>query len=405
MVWTPFDYLAPLASLTPPSPAAMPRPAAALLLLWTLPFVWIGVVMSARRARDAGLPPWLAVAFFIPVLNYILMLTLAAMPSVPAAVRQPVAAAGAGPAPFDGQAAAAVLGGAGCAIGMVLIGVYTMKVYGLTLFLGAPFVLGLVTGWMANRDGSRGHGRNAVLTTLAVILAALALIGLALEGAVCLILSIPLALPLAYLGGAIGERIADQRRSWRGGMALLLILAPGGAAIDRARDHPAERVVLTSIVVNAPAPVVWRQVIAFDDITEAPEWYFRAGLAYPRRARIDGAGPGAVRYCEFSTGAFREPITEWIEPEKLAFDVTDQPPPVQEWSPYAHVYAPHLAGYFRTSHGEFRLTPLPGGRTRLEGRTWYTLRMAPAAYWNPIADAILHRIHQRVLRHIKSRAE
>ena len=162
---------------------------------------------------------------------------------------------------------------------------------------------------------------------------------------------------------------------------------------------------LTSIVVNAPPPAVWRHVIAFDDITEVPEWYFRAGLAYPRRARIDGAGPGAVRYCEFSTGAFREPITEWIEPAKLAFDVTDQPPPVQEWSPYAHVYAPHLAGYFRTSHGEFRLTPLPGGRTRLEGRTWYTLRMAPAAYWNPIADAILHRIHQRVLRHIKSRAE
>ena len=31
VVWTPFDYLAPLASLTRPSPVAMPRPAAALL--------------------------------------------------------------------------------------------------------------------------------------------------------------------------------------------------------------------------------------------------------------------------------------------------------------------------------------------------------------------------------------
>ena len=199
VVRTPSDYLAPLASLTLPSPGAMPRPAAALLLLWTLPFVWIGVAMSARRARDAGLPPWLAVAFFLPGLNYILILTLAVLPSVPPAVRQSIAAVEAAPAPFDRQELAAVLGGAGCAIGMVLVGVYALKVYGLTLFLGAPFALGLVTGWVANRDRARGRGRNAALPTLAVLLAAVALIGFALEGVVCLILSIPLALPLAYL--------------------------------------------------------------------------------------------------------------------------------------------------------------------------------------------------------------
>src|SRR6185436_9279818 len=168
---------------------------------------------------------------------------------------------------------------------------------------------------------------------------------------------------------------------------------------------PATRIVLSSIEVDAPPAAVWRHGIAFEDIAAPPEWYFRAGLAYPLRARIAGSGAGAIRYCEFSTGAFREPITEWTEPERLAFDVTDPTPPLEEWSPYSHVYAPHLAGYFRTSHGEFRLVPLAGGRTRLEGRTWYTLRMAPATYWNPIADAILHRIHQRVLRHIKATSE
>ena len=36
--------------------------------------------------------------------------------------------------------------------------------------------------------------------------------------------------------------------------------------------------------------------------------------------------------------------------------------------------------------GEFRLIPLPGGRTRLEGRTWYTLDMAPALVWGRRAD-------------------
>jgi hypothetical protein len=120
---------------------------------------------------------------------------------------------------------------------------------------------------------------------------------------------------------------------------------------------------------------------------------------------MDGSGVGAVRWCEFSTGTFREPVTVWDAPHVLAFDVTDQPPPLEEWSPYSRVHAPHLDGFFRTSHGEFRLVELPGGRTRLEGRTWYSLDMAPALYWTTIADTIVHAIHRRVLDHIKVQAE
>jgi hypothetical protein len=83
----------------------------------------------------------------------------------------------------------------------------------------------------------------------------------------------------------------------------------------------------------------------------------------------------------------------------------DRGPPLGEWSPYSRVHAPHLDGFFRTSHGEFRLVELAGGRTRLEGRTWYSLDMAPALYWTTIADTIVHAIHRRVLDHIKGEAE
>ena len=76
-----------------------------------------------------------------------------------------------------------------------------------------------------------------------------------------------------------------------------------------------------------------------------------------------------------------------------------------EWSPYADLHPPHLDGYFASKRGEFRLIALPNGRTRLEGSTWYELRMAPAAYWSIFATAIVERIHMRVLRHIKSVAE
>ncbi len=72
-----------------------------------------------------------------------------------------------------------------------------------------------------------------------------------------------------------------------------------------------------------------------------------------------------------------------------------------EWSPYRALHPPHLDSTMLSRRGEFRLIALPGGRTRLEGRTWYTLSLYPTAYWAPWADLLVHRIHERVLRHIE----
>jgi hypothetical protein len=150
---------------------------------------------------------------------------------------------------------------------------------------------------------------------------------------------------------------------------------------------------------------VWKHVVAFDDITEEPAWYFRGGIAYPLRATIAGTGVGAIRRCEFSTGAFVEPITAWDEPHRLAFDVTSQPPPLRELSIYNKVYAPHIDGYFTSSRGEFRLIPTASGGTRLEGHTWYSVAISPQGYWRVMSEVILHRIHRRVLDQVKREAE
>jgi hypothetical protein len=107
----------------------------------------------------------------------------------------------------------------------------------------------------------------------------------------------------------------------------------------------------------------------------------------------------------FSTGTFVEPITAWEPGRRLAFDVTEAPPPLRELTPFAGVAPPHLDGYLLSRRGEFRLVPLGDGRTRLEGSTWYELRLGPEAYWQVYSDWLIHRIHQRVLQHIRSEAE
>jgi uncharacterized protein YndB with AHSA1/START domain len=214
-------------------------------------------------------------------------------------------------------------------------------------------------------------------------------------------MALPLAIPLGMLGAMLGEAIAKERRaSSPVEAALLFLVLPLSGAIEARLQNPPLREVLTSIEIDAPPAQVWPHVLGFTDIDEPPQWFFRLGIAYPVRARLAGKGVGAVRHCEFSTGAFVEPITAWEEPRRLAFDVERQPPPMHEWSPYRHVHAQHLLDTLRSRRGEFRLVPLSGGRTRLEGRTFYQLSMEPQPYWSFFSDLLIHRIHQRVLAHI-----
>jgi hypothetical protein len=163
--------------------------------------------------------------------------------------------------------------------------------------------------------------------------------------------------------------------------------------------------VTTSLEIDAPPERVWQHVVSFAELPPPSEWIFRAGVAWPVRARIDGRGVGAVRYCEFSTGPFVEPITVWDEPHRLAFDVTRSPEPMREVNPFWNVRPPHLEGYLASERGEFRLEPLGRGRTRLVGTTWYRHHMYPDVYWGAWSDFVIHRIHGRVLRHIEALAE
>ena len=161
----------------------------------------------------------------------------------------------------------------------------------------------------------------------------------------------------------------------------------------------------TIVDIDAPPEVVWANVVRFEPLPEPKHWLFQAGIAAPLQARIDGEGVGAVRRCEFTTGAFVEPITVWDPPHRLAFDVVEQPPSMRELGLWAVVHAPHVEGTMESQRGEFLLTPLPGGRTRLQGTTWYTLEMAPAFYWTLWSDVVVHQIHQRVLAHIRRLSE
>lgn len=53
------------------------------LLAMSLPFIWMGVRLTVQRLRDAGIPLWFTLFFFIPLLNLLCFLILCILGSAP----------------------------------------------------------------------------------------------------------------------------------------------------------------------------------------------------------------------------------------------------------------------------------------------------------------------------------
>jgi uncharacterized membrane protein YhaH (DUF805 family) len=430
--WTPWRYVFPGELLSLENLPREDRNYYVTMAAIALPFVIIGVNLTYRRLRDAGLPVWLVPLFFLPLpFNVIFFLVLAAWPS-----RSAATAAALKELPGDAEPAkkellfidpetpgrfGALLPENDMACGAVAIlltipitlvlGILSVGVfsnYGWGLFVGIPFVMPMLAVMTYGQRKPRSVGACLSLGLSWLMTAFLALVIFAFEGVVCLVLLMPLAIPIVLAGALTGYLAQLVPWTLRSPGAFLLLLASLPTMIGAeglAQRTPPLFPVTTSVEVDAPPAVVWEHVVTFSELPPPDDWLFRTGVAYPVRATIEGRGPGAVRRCEFSTGAFVEPIEVWDEPRLLSFSVTSSPPPMKEWSPFADIHPPHLENYLVSRQGEFRLTPLPGGRTRLEGTTWYRHTMWPAAYWKIWSDGIIRRIHLQVLRHVKRLAE
>lgn len=294
--------------------------------------------------------------------------------------------------------------------------VYSAEVlghYGYGLYVALPFVVGMGAVLLAAGVEPVTPRYGLAIAIAAPLVGALLLLVTGFEGILCLVMASPLLLVLLLLGGAAAMLVNDIFKR-RGTSPKTRVMLVGGLSLSLFAGMTAEpallpeapaRMVRTSVVVEGPITEVWDSVVAFPPITAPPGGILGLGIAYPVAASIDGEGTGAVRRCTFTTGDFVEPITAWEPPHRLAFDVIENPAPMREWSPFANIEPPHLHGFLVSEKGQFRLESQADGTVLLEGTTWYRQHLWPNGYWGVISDRIIHRIHRRVLEHIKETVE
>lgn len=363
---------------------------------------WMLVALAFQRASDAGLGARIAAFAIAPIaqIGVILRLSLAPTRDTPA----PPAPTGVSERNWP-LAAQATLGGMAVTLATVALGTLVFGSYGYGVFVMSPFVIGMVTGVIANRKGDMGGRYTSRLVTGSLALGGAALILMAIEGIGCILMAAPLALGMGYLGGYLGRAIAihsqrPARQTLAGFTALPLVLL-GETLLAPETSFQTEN----TVEIAAPPSAVWQSLIDMGEITGPLPLAFRMGVAHPLRGRMIGEGVGAVRLGVFSTGTALECITEWEPGRKLAFTVLRDVPSMRELSPYEHVHAPHLIGYFFTKGTSFELLPGQNGGTRLIERTAHTLKLEPVLYWLPLTRLVVDQNNARVLAHIKSRAE
>jgi hypothetical protein len=296
-----------------------------------------------------------------------------------------------------------------CILGwaFVYLGTDVFRKYSFGLFIWLPLVLGATSTLILAHKNSitRKELRNNSYWTLLIFCFGLLLF--AWEGIICLIMAAPIGFLFTYLGFLIGHGLSKSKLNSNSPTAVVLLMlsVPSLMAFeDNINSNDDTRSVTTSIEINTSPETVWKNVVSFPQLKDPTEFIFKTGIAYPIDATISGQGVGAVRHCNFSTGSFVEPITTWDKPKLLNFSVDEQPEPMKEISFY-DIHPNHLHGYWISKQGQFKLTALPNGHTLLEGTTWYVNKIKPNFYWTIWSDYIVHKIHRRVLEHIKTQAE
>jgi hypothetical protein len=275
------------------------------------------------------------------------------------------------------------------------------------LVLG-PMVMGILTVRRAETSKPSAIWEWIVVPWLSVTLMMLMTALLNLEGVICIIMALPIALVCGSIGGIIGGLIG--RRSRLSGTATLCIailpfvLGP----IEANRHSPDQtRTVSSEIRIHATPRVIWRNIERVPAITPTelqPTWAQRIGFPRPIEATLSYEGVGGVRHATFERGLlFIETITAWEPERRLAFTIKADSAHIPATTLDEHVT---IGGsYFDVLDGEYRIEPIAGGDVILHLTSHQRLTTDFNGYAGLWTDGVMQSLQTNILRVIQHRCQ
>jgi hypothetical protein len=274
-----------------------------------------------------------------------------------------------------------------------------------------PGVIGFLTLWLAPYERVASWPYRIFMPWATTALAVLSTMVGGMEGMICVVMMLPVALLMGSVGGIVGAtiRVSRQQRqpSTLALMPILLLpylLAP---LEHRVGASTSQREVANQIRIRADTATVWRnisRVPAIRDDEYRASFVHWMGFPKPIEATLSHEGVGGVREASFARGVvFHETVTTW-EPERvLAFNIKADPETIPPTALDQHVT---VGGeYFDVLEGTYRIEPVAPGEVVLHLKSTHRLSTTFNAYASLWTDLVMSQIQGNILEVIKRRSE
>ncbi|MBT2556202.1 hypothetical protein J7E24_00235 [Hymenobacter sp. ISL-91] len=279
----------------------------------------------------------------------------------------------------------------------------------LCFLLLIPAALGAVTAHFTPRTASRWW-RLVFGPFLTVLLFLVTALLFHLEGMICVLMIFPLFIITAGLGALLYYDLtkdkSDQTKTYVVATFALLpfVLAPVESQLTTPDEY---RRVENTIVIAAPAEVVWKHIVRVPPITAqdlGPSLVDRLGFPRPVEATLSHEGVGGVRRATFERGVeFLETIDVWEPQRRISFSIVPNTATIPPTTFDEHVT---VGGrFFDVLRGTYELEPAGPGRTRLVLYSQQRLSTRINPYAGLWTGYIMSEIQRRILEVIRRRCE
>lgn len=277
------------------------------------------------------------------------------------------------------------------------------------LFLG-PFIAGVITVAQATSKEPWPVGIWIIAPWIPVFTNILLAISVRWEGLICVIFILPPAIISSSLGGIAAGWLQRywHNRAARGSLYCLAALPLILAIVETRLQQPLQtRIVDTSIVIHAPANVVWQNIERVRAIAPSElrhSWANTIGFPRPVEATLSHEGIGGVRNASFERGlTFTETITDWVPNQRIGFTIQADTAAIPSTTLDEHVT---VGGrFFDVLTGEYDLQPLANGDTLLHLSSRERLSTDFNAYAAMWSDAVMRDMQSNILHVIRNRCE
>lgn len=276
------------------------------------------------------------------------------------------------------------------------------------LFL-VPLAIGALTIRLAPDEYRKSVIYAIFMPWVSIIIVAIGSIAIALEAAICILMALPIFLVLSSLGGFLfreKESNSSKPPAHQNTMLGIILLAPYLVTPFEMKlpTNESHRVVENEIRINAPANVVWENIVDIPRINSDEQQYsifHTFGIPKLEEATLTHNGVGGIRNAVFENGLiFTETITYWDENNRIQFSISPNsqstaPPP------YKMIGSKYLA----VTEMDYWIEQIDENNVILHLTSQHIVTTHLNSYAGLWTELILKNIQAYALRIIKNRSE